>query len=136
MAADGNRSMAHAMINSWSFSPRAQLGAGAIPGQVTTMVNQRLMERQAEGVLAHDLRACNAYQGGIAAAGQVRCPTLLVCGARDQMTPSRALAPLLDALAGTRQPTRVCMVPDCGHAIMAEAPDALTDALADFLTSI
>ena len=131
-AAQDDRAAAHAMINQWSFSPAAQHGTSAVPGMAQTIVNLRLMERQREGVLHADLSACNAYQRGTEAAAMVRCPTLLVCGERDQMTPLRAAAPLRDALGDVR----VHLIPNCGHAIMAERPDALTDALAGFLNKL
>lgn len=132
-AARDDRARAHQMINQWSFSARAQLGAGALPGFSPTVLNLRLMERQAEGVLHADLAACNAYAGGLEAAARVCCPTLLVCGARDQMTPARNLAPLREALAKVPGGVRVHTIADCGHAIMAEAPDPLTSALGALL---
>ncbi len=46
-----NRDKAHAMINQWSYAPRAQLGASSIPGMNLTALNERLMQRQAAGVL-------------------------------------------------------------------------------------
>jgi len=89
----------------------------------------RLMERSRPGALHVDLRACNEYTNGIAAAASVRCPAMLMVGARDLMAPPRAVQGLVDALAEKR----VVMLPDCGHAMMAEQPDAVLDALAAFL---
>jgi pimeloyl-ACP methyl ester carboxylesterase len=59
----------------------------------------------------------------------VRCPALLVLGARDQMAPPRNAAALAQALPHARTVT----LPDTGHAMMIEAPDALLDALRGFL---
>jgi pimeloyl-ACP methyl ester carboxylesterase len=89
----------------------------------------RLMERSRPGALFVDLQACNAYANGLVAAAAVRCPALLVLGARDLMAPPKAAQGLIDKLAEKR----VVTLADCGHAVMAEQPDAVLDALAAFL---
>ncbi len=132
-AARNRRAVAHTMINQWSYTPAAQLGASPLPGMRVVNMNRRLMERQSEGVLADDLAACNAYQGGLDAAQRVRCPTAMLCGERDQMTPSRATVPLREALGGVPGGLRVVTIPASGHAMMAEAPDAVSNALEAFL---
>ncbi|WP_332672477.1 alpha/beta fold hydrolase [Aromatoleum sp.] len=120
---------AHAMINQWSYTPASQLGASASPGVRLTTMNLRLMERQPEGVLANDLAACNGYQRGLDAAAEVLCPTLLLCGERDQMTPHRAVKPLQEALTKVPGGARVAVIPGAGHAMMAEAPAAVGAAI-------
>jgi len=126
-------STAYAMINQWSYTPASQLGASAMPGTSLTAMNLRLMERQADGVLATDLAACDAYQDGLEAAAKVACPTLLLCGERDQMTPRRAAKPLHDALMNVPGGARVAVVPQAGHAMIAEAPDAVGESIRSFL---
>lgn len=133
-AAASNRPAAHQMINQWSYTPQAQLGASASPGLLQPALNLRLMERQREGVLHADLAACDAYRGAHEAAARVRCRTLLLCGDRDLMTPPRNLGPLREALAGSAGGVRMCSLAGCGHAIMAEAPDRASDALRGFLS--
>jgi pimeloyl-ACP methyl ester carboxylesterase len=76
-----------------------------------------------------DLLACHRYAGGIAAANKVRCPALLILGQRDLMAPAKNATALSAALAGCR----VVTLPDCGHSLMSEAPDAVLDALREFL---
>lgn len=132
-AASSRRDKAHAMINQWSYTPRSQLGSSALPGLCLTVANLRLMERQAEGLLHTDLAACNNYTAGVEAASRVRCPTLLISAARDQMTPPRASQPLCDALSQVPGGVRRVILPDCGHAMMAEAPDGVSNAVYDFL---
>lgn len=134
-AARTRRAAAHAMINQWSYTPRSQLGASALPGMSLTGLNLRLMERQREDILATDLAACNAYLNGLAAAASVRSPTLMICGERDQMTPQRAVKPLFETLVNTVGSARMKVVPGCGHAMIAEAPDAVSDALQAFLAA-
>lgn len=124
---------AHALITQWSLSPAALLGNGAQPGISLTGVSRRLMERQAPGVLHTDLTACNAYQHGLETAARVRCPTLLICGSRDQMTPARALAPLREALCHVPGGARMISLPGAGHTMMAEAPGQVLAAIRGFL---
>jgi pimeloyl-ACP methyl ester carboxylesterase len=83
------------------------------------------------GVLHADLEACRAWTSGRAAAARIRCPALVVIGARDAMTPPRAG----EALAGCLAAGRAVTIADCGHMPMAEAPDALLDALIAFWAS-
>ena len=63
------------------------------------------------------------------AAANVRCPTLVVLGQRDLMAPAKNAAALCEALAGVR----VVTLAGAGHAMMAEQPDAVLDALRAFL---
>ncbi|MCL4759722.1 MAG: alpha/beta hydrolase [Rhodocyclaceae bacterium] len=133
-AARSNRDAAHGMINHWSYAPASQLGASALPGFSLPNLNRRILERQAEGVLASDLAACNAYMGGLESAARIRCPVAMLCGERDQMTPRRAAAPLAEALGKTPCGARMITIQGAGHAMMAEAPDAVTDSIRGFLT--
>jgi len=134
--AHDNRDSAHAMINRWSYAPVFHFSGGPTAGNWPTGVNRRLMERQQTGVLFTDLAACNnyAYADGFAAASLLTCPALVVSGERDQMTPRRAVLPLLETLA--RTPGGVCekIIAGAGHALMAEAPGIINDTLRAFLS--
>ena len=128
-AAKANDHVAYELINGWSTSAGKQLGGNTVPGMWLLGSAMRLMERTPPGVLHTDLAACNAWTGGLEAAAAVRCPSLVVIGARDIMAPPRAAKGLVEALAGAR----VVTLPDTGHAMMAEQPDAVLDALRGFL---
>jgi pimeloyl-ACP methyl ester carboxylesterase len=117
------------MIVGWSFSPGDQLGGNRFPGVWMTGNGMRLMERSRPGALYADLLACHAYADGLASAASVRCPALVVMGERDQMAPPRNAASMIAALPDRRTVT----IPDCGHSLMVEAPDAVLDALREFL---
>jgi len=86
------------------------------------------LARLAPGVLHSALKACNDYAAGIESAAKVKCPALFILGERDQMTPRKAAAALVQALPGAR-----AVALPSGHSIMAEAPDATLDALIDFI---
>lgn len=117
------------LINGWSFAAGSQIGGSQQPGVWMLGNSMRLMERARDRVLWTDLAACNAYANGAAAAAAVRCPALVITGARDVMAPPRSSQPLLDALPDVRAVT----LPDAGHSLMAERPGAVLDALRAFL---
>lgn len=71
----------------------------------------------------HDFSVCNRYARGLEAAAQVRCPAALVLGERDQMTLPRNTRDLAQALRAQVHTVRA------GHALMAEAPDEVLNAL-------
>ena len=116
------------LIVGWSFAAGSQLGGNRQPGVWMLGNAMRLIERSRPGVLYADLVACNAYGNGNAAAARVRCPTLVVLGARDIMAPTRNAKALIAALADVRTVT----LPETGHSLMAERPDEVLDALREF----
>jgi pimeloyl-ACP methyl ester carboxylesterase len=128
-AAKQNDHVAFELIIGWSFSPGDLLGGNRLPGVWMAGNALRLMERSRPGVLYVDLLACHRYQGGLNAAAGVACPSLLVIGERDQMAVPADAAALIEALADAR----VVTLPECGHSMMAEAPDGVLDALRTFL---
>jgi pimeloyl-ACP methyl ester carboxylesterase len=121
--------VAFELINGWSFSPSAQLGGNPFPGVWMMGNGMRLMERCRSGVLHTDLLACHSYADGLARAASVQCPSLVVLGQRDQMAPPRNADALIAALPDKRTLT----IPDSGHSLMVESPDAVLDALRAFL---
>jgi len=117
------------MINIWSHSGYAQKPSNPGPGFWVVGQNKRLMERMDAGVLHADFAACNAYANGLVAAESLRCPVLFILGRRDAMTPVKAAAALRQAIPDAT----TVEVPATGHALMAEAPDAVLEALRGFL---
>ncbi len=120
--------VAFELINGWTFSAGHQLGGSEQPGIWMRGSAMRLMERSRPGALYKDLLACRDYEDGIEAGGKVRCPALLILGARDLMAPPASARLLIEALADKR----VVNLASCGHSLMAEAPGAVLDALRDF----
>jgi pimeloyl-ACP methyl ester carboxylesterase len=130
------------MVNTWSHLPFSQQashkavkqqdfpGPGFYKIGAALRLKQRIAQINPQQVLYHDFFACNAYQGGAAAAATVACPTLFICGARDMMTPARSAKGLIAAIAHAS----VVQV-ESGHEMMAEQPDAVLDALFDFCRS-
>jgi pimeloyl-ACP methyl ester carboxylesterase len=59
----------------------------------------------------------------------IRCPTLMLLGQLDAMTPVRAGRKLEKVIPNVR-----CEVlQDCGHMLMAEKPNQVLDRLIEFL---
>jgi pimeloyl-ACP methyl ester carboxylesterase len=128
-AAREARPKAEGMVNVWSHGARGALGGNTVPGMWMMGSSIRLMERAAPEVLFNDLNACNAYQRGMAAAAAAQCPALLVVGSRDLMTSPRG-AP---KLAAAMKDASIATIEGSGHALMAEYPDAVLDALRGFI---
>ena len=121
--------LAQDMVNIWSHAAYAQYPGNPGPGFWAMGGNLRLMQRQKPGVMHTDFAACNAYANGIDAAKQVRCPALLIMGKRDLMTPPRAAKEIMGALADKRS----IEIAGAGHALMAEKPDEVLEALKAFV---
>lgn len=138
-AADHDEPRAIEMILAWSHAGLHHPPGHPGPGFSIYNASRRLMQRQRRGTLAIDLRACNAWQGGEAAARDVAAPVLIVSGQRDQMTPARAANRLAEILGGDDSAcpslTRLTL-DDCGHNQMAEQPAALLRALRDWLATL
>jgi pimeloyl-ACP methyl ester carboxylesterase len=121
--------LAQDMVNVWSHSAYAHYPSNPGPGFWVMGENLRLMQRQMPGVMHVDFRACNAYGNGLAAAARVACPVLLLIGRRDVMTPPRATRELVQALKRAQG----VEVDGSGHALMAEKPNDVLDALRGWL---
>jgi len=124
-AADGNRRLGPELVTSWGHGPSGHLGGNPAPGLWIMGGSLQLLERAPAGALAADLAACNAYDGAVAAAARVACPTLLLLGGLDRMTPPAKAAPLAEAIKTARTVT----LAGAGHMLMSERPDAVIDAL-------
>ena len=121
---------AQGMVNAWSHAQLAPYPGNPGPGFSVSGSNLRLMQRQKPGVMHADFAACNNYATGLASAAKVQCPTLLLLGQRDVMTPPRAARDLAAALKGAWVHTS----PNAGHNLMGEAPDEVLDTLRSFLS--
>ena len=115
------------MSTIWGHAPQVPLGGNPNPGMWMYGDTQARLERLAPGVLHADLKASNDYSF----AGGVKCPTLFILGKRDVMTPPRAAKSLQEQIAGAQ----TMVIDFSGHSLMAEAPDAVLDALIRFLNS-
>lgn len=130
-AARSNDHSAIDMLTLWGYSKPAQLGGNDTPGMWMLGTTMRLFERSGPGVIYNDLKACNDYDHGLESAAGVSCPTLLICGDRDIMTPPLRAREVDGAIADSR----LLMLKGSGHTMMSEQPDAVLDALIEIVTT-
>ena len=132
--AKNNEPAAIDMVNIFSHSTMAHKPSCPGPGFYVLGGARRLMQRMSAinptQLFYTDFFACNAYANGEAAAAAVSCPVLFVFGSRDMMTPARSTKTLTSAV-----PHGKVLQVDAGHALMAEQPDAVLDALFAFTST-
>ncbi|MDA8826297.1 alpha/beta hydrolase [Luminiphilus sp.] len=128
-ACKNNDHAAFDMLTQYGLSKRHQYGGNRSSGIWMIGSSLRLYERSQPGALYADMNACNEYQSGLERASDVECPTLMVLGSEDRLTPVRGTRPLQEAF---KQP-EVTVIPGAGHTLMMEAPNALLDALHQIL---
>jgi pimeloyl-ACP methyl ester carboxylesterase len=59
----------------------------------------------------------------------IRCPTLVLCGAEDALTPPK----VHEEIAARIPQAKLVVVPDCGHLSTMERPEAVTAAMREWL---
>ncbi len=123
-AAQRNEQAAIDMVCLFGHDVKAQLGANPVSGIHVLNTAVRLMQQTPPDVLFNDLSACNNWQDPLQRAAQVRCPSTLILGAKDKMTPPKAAAALATELKNSET-----IVIDSGHMMMAESPEATHQAL-------
>jgi pimeloyl-ACP methyl ester carboxylesterase len=127
-AARADQPLAGDLVASWGHGTIGRLGGGPSPGLWLMDGARRLLGRAAPQVLATDLAACAAFDAA-ALASAVRCPTLVLTGAEDRMTPAREGRRLAGLVAGAE----LRELAGVGHMLMTERPDRVIDALKDWL---
>ena len=118
------------MMSLWGHGQQAGLGGSRAPGVWTVGAAERILERAADGVLHADLSACNEFDG-LSHTAEIAAPALLVCGERDMMTPLRNAR----ALAGLLTKAEVRVLKGAGHMLLAERPNDLVTAMADWIVA-
>lgn len=128
-AAKANDRSAYEAITYWGFSRGAQIGRDQSPGMWMVGSGMQLMDSEPDGALYTGLKACADYDGATGAAARVACPVRLILADQDSMTPLKRGKALADAF----REAETIIVPQCGHMLMAEQPDAVLDALIGFV---
>ncbi len=127
-AAKNDDHLAYELVTAWGHGPSGHFGGNRAPGLWMMGNAVQIMARSATKVLYVDLLACDVYEAGLETAAKVRCPTLVIAGRADRMSPAKGAA----LLAAAMPDATLVTLPDCGHMVMAEKPDATLDALIDF----
>ena len=123
--AEANHPAAIDMLTLWGHSRAAHLKGNPAPGMWMLSGGRQLLQQSSPGVIHADLQACDRYAVGIDHAARVTCPTLVILGERDSMTPCRAASELCSTLRNAK----TLVLERAGHALLAERPDEILDAL-------
>ena len=116
-------------ITAFGHGRPMHIGHAPTPGNWMLGSAGALVSASTPEVLHRDFAICDAWDGGPEAAAAIRCPTLVVAGAGDRMTPPRVGKALADAISGARYE----VLPGIGHMIPTEAPRPLLKLLRAFL---
>jgi pimeloyl-ACP methyl ester carboxylesterase len=124
-SAKANTLKVQELMTFWGIGGALHKGGMVSPGLWLRQESLAVLSANRPGVIHADLAACNAYKDALARAESVKCPTALVLGDGDLMTPAAKAKPLAAAIAGAKAVT----LADCGHFMMVERPDETLDAL-------
>jgi pimeloyl-ACP methyl ester carboxylesterase len=105
----------------WSFGPDT-------PENLIALAS-RTMKETRQSVFYGDLQACEGFNVEERVA-QVHCPTLVICGELDKMTPVRANQHLANQIPDAH----LELVANAGHMVMLEQPDKVADLLRNFVS--
>ena len=128
-AAQNDPEAAIAMMLGWGFGTAGHLHQGPIPGSSMVAGGRKVMRRNVPNELATDLKACNAYQGGRAAAAAIAAPVQVIIAGKDKMAPAKATAELVEHLPAPE----VTVVKESGHMVPQEVPNQCRQLLRDFI---
>ena len=110
-------------ILEWSFSQQAD-------EKLVRQAGERMKEISLSVLLA-DLKSCNAFDMRDHI-GEIKQPTLIICGEDDQMTPIRFSQYLSENIYGSR----LEIIPGAGHMVMLEKPEIVARLIDDFMDEI
>ena len=107
-------------ISEWAF-------ARTTPPQI---MDEAMREQQTPGpnILYRDLAACNVFDV-MSRLSEIHLPTLILCGADDQLTPVKYSQYLHQHIADST----LHMLPDAGHYVMREQPQLFNRLVAQWL---
>jgi pimeloyl-ACP methyl ester carboxylesterase len=94
------------------------------------LVTRRLLETR-QSVFWGDLQACNRFDV-MDKLDTISQPTLVACGAEDQMTPIR----YAQYLANSIPHAQLTIIPNAGHMVMLEQPSMLAASLLSFAQGV
>ena len=122
-----------AMMMSWGFGSAGHYHQGAVPGNSMIAASMKVMRGNAPEGLSADLKACDTYQNGEAAAADMGCPSQVILADQDRMAPRKAGMALVKALTGGHGVPQLDIVEKSGHMIPQEAPNECRKLLRNFI---
>lgn len=127
--AENNPEKAIAMMVGWGFGSAGHLHQGPIPGYSMVAGGRKVMRRNVPNALATDLKACDAYKNGKAAAAKIAVPVQVLIADQDRMAPRKATMQLVEHLNNPE----VNIIAKSGHMIPQEAPNLCRQLLKTFI---
>ena len=124
-SAKANTLKVEELMTFWGIGNALHKGGMVSPGLWLRRESLAVLSGNKPGTIHAGLNACNAYKDATARAAEVKCPTVLVLGDGDLMTPAAKAKPLAAAIAGAKTVT----IANCGHFMMVERPDETLEAL-------
>jgi pimeloyl-ACP methyl ester carboxylesterase len=82
-------------------------------------------------VIYNDFKACDHFDVR-SRLPEIKLPTLVLCGEEDQLTPVKYSRYLHENIT----PSRLVLIPQAGHMVMAEQPDVFNRAIESFLDTL
>ena len=128
-SAKANTLKVQELMTFWGMGNALHKGGMVSPGLWLRRESLAVLAGNKPDVIHTDLAACNAYKDALERAQQVKCPTVLVLGDGDLMTPSAKAKALSAAIAGSK----TVVIPNCGHFMMVERPDETLDVLKPYV---
>lgn len=128
-SAKANTVKVQELMTFWGIGNALHKGGMVSPGLWLRQESLAVLSHSKPGVIHTDLAACNAYKDALERAAVVKCPTVLVLGDGDLMTPAAKAKPLAAAIAGAK----AVVIPNCGHFMMVERPDETLEALKPYV---
>jgi pimeloyl-ACP methyl ester carboxylesterase len=110
-------------IAQWSVS------STSVPATIQSIA-QEMLKVNSE-VTYRDFMACDRFDR-MKDVERINCPTLIVCGEDDRMTPPKYSQYLHDKIRNSR----LLSIPDAGHSVMLEKHRDVCEAIATFLASL
>lgn len=107
----------------FAFAPRQQRDAALVARYLA------MIERAGAGQLIQQNRALMARPDSRPGLGAIACPTLVLCGQEDALTPPVNAQEIAAAIPGAE----LHLLPECGHMLTWESPAAVNGHLARWL---
>lgn len=124
-SAKANTLKVQELMTFWGIGNALHKGGMVSPGLWLRRESLAVLAGNRPDVIHSDLAACNAYKDAPQRAAAVTCPTVLVLGDGDLMTPAGKGKALAAALPGAK----TVVVANSGHFMMVERPDETLEAL-------
>jgi pimeloyl-ACP methyl ester carboxylesterase len=111
------------LVCDYAFGPGAS-------EQLKRLGRQRLLKTPPE-VLHGDYAACDAFDV-MERLGEIRCPTLVIGGTADRLTPPKYSVYFRDHIPGAE----LILLDAAGHMVMLEKPEVVARAISKFIASL